>query len=251
MASRLGVSTLDLRGHLCDRCGAAISAGVGPIPLASGAVALPETPVVLAYPFVGRWAVQMSPADRVPSHGTSLMGSSHAIDFVPVDGAGRSAPRTWRSWVASEPPEDFVGFGRPLLSPVTGRVVAAHDGEPDHEARRAPVALLGYALTQRRRLAQGAAGLAGNHLVVALGEPGPVVLLAHLRRGSLRVSVGEQVEVGQEVAACGSSGNSTEPHVHVQVSDSTRWDQATGVPLTFRRGEQVELPRSGTVVDVR
>ncbi|MGO3279506.1 MAG: M23 family peptidase, partial [Brevibacterium aurantiacum] len=37
------------------------------------------------YPFTGRWLVQNSPANRVPSHGTRLFATSYAIDFVPVD----------------------------------------------------------------------------------------------------------------------------------------------------------------------
>ncbi|MDN6122822.1 MAG: M23 family peptidase, partial [Brevibacterium sp.] len=74
----------------------------------------------LDYPFTGRWLVQNSPADRVPSHGTTLFATSYAIDFVPVDDSGRSAPFTFGSLLRSEPPENFVGFGRSVLSPVAG-----------------------------------------------------------------------------------------------------------------------------------
>ena len=102
-------------------------------------------PVELDFPFRGRWLVQNSPDRRVPSHGTHLFGTTYAIDFVPVDERGRSAPRTWRSLVSVEA-EIFVGFGRPVLAPVAGTVVAVHDGEPDHEARRSQPALLAYAL---------------------------------------------------------------------------------------------------------
>ena len=42
-------------------------------------------PFTLALPFTGRWIVQNSPASRVPSHGTELFGSSHAIE---QDGRG-------------------------------------------------------------------------------------------------------------------------------------------------------------------
>ena len=46
----------------------------------------PVSPSVdLAYPFEGRWLTQNSPANRVPSHGTTLLATSFAIDFVPVD----------------------------------------------------------------------------------------------------------------------------------------------------------------------
>lgn len=46
-------------------------------------------PVVdLAYPFTGKWLVQNSPANRVPSHGTEAFATSYAIDVVPVDESG-------------------------------------------------------------------------------------------------------------------------------------------------------------------
>lgn len=191
--------------------------------------------VILSVPVPGACLVQNSPANRVPSHGTDAFGCSHAIDLVPVDEHGRSAPRTWRAFVTSEPPEIFVGFGRPVRAPVAGTVVLVHDGEPDHEARRGEVALVPYMFGQARRAQRGAAGLAGNHVVIAIGSAGPFVLLAHLQRGSLQVHSGQPVNEGDAVARCGNSGNSTEPHVHLQVSDSTDWSSARGLPLAFRR----------------
>lgn len=56
-----------------------------------------SSPVVLALPFTHRWVVQNSPARRVPSHGTDLLGQRYAIDFVGVDDRHRTAPkRDWR-----------------------------------------------------------------------------------------------------------------------------------------------------------
>ena len=206
-------------------------------------------PVVLDLPFRGSWRTQMSPARRVPSHGTTLFGTSHAIDFVRVDERGRTAPRGWRAALATEPPEHFVGFAAPVLAPIEGTVAAVHDGEDDHEARRAPFALAVYVLTQAGRVRQGYAAIAGNHVVIDIG--GAVVLLAHLRRGSVRVGAGERVVVGQVLGECGNSGNSTEPHVHVQVSDSADWDRAQGVPLDFRLDDGVRVPDEGEVVTAR
>lgn len=204
----------------------------------------------LDFPFRGRWLVENSPADRVPSHGSHLFGTTHAIDFVPVDERGRSAPRTWRSLVSVEPPESFVGFGQPVLTPVAGTVVAVHDGEPDHEARRSQPALLAYALTQAGRARRGPAAIAGNHVVISLAADGPFVLLAHLKRGTVSVRPGDTVAAGDHVGGCGNSGNSTEPHVHVQVTDSTDWATTRGLPITFRsRDGRVWLPVNGEVVD--
>src|SRR5829696_5599483 len=121
--------------------------------------------VELAYPFEGRWLAQNSPADRVPSHGTTLFATAFAIDFVPVDGRGQSAPITIGSLLRPEPPERFPGFGRPVLTPTGGLVVAVHDGETDHQSFRG-LPSVGYALTQRRRAAAGWVALAGNHVLI-------------------------------------------------------------------------------------
>ncbi len=211
---------------------------------------IPGPTVVLALPFRGRWLVQNSPASRVPSHGTSAFGSSHAIDFVPVDERGRSAPRSLRSLIRTEAPGIFVGFGRPILSPIDGTIVSTHDGEPDHEARRSQLTLIPYMLTQDRRVRAGPSAVAGNHIVVAASPAGPFVLLAHLRRHSVQVSPGEFVSAGQQIAACGNSGNSTEPHLHVQVSDSTDWGEANGVPLAFHHSSgRTWIPVNTEIVD--
>ncbi len=203
--------------------------------------------VRLRLPFTGTWLVQNSPARRVPSHGTELLGSSWAIDFVGVDGSGRSAPgRDWRTVLATEPPERFFAFGRAILAPAGGVVVAAHDGEEDHAARRSQLALLPYMLGQPGRLRRGAAALAGNHVVLQL-EPGVFVALVHLRCGSIRVAVGDTVAAGRPLAECGNSGNSTQPHVHVQAMDSMDLAGARGLPLRFSSFREWRRRSSGPV----
>lgn len=191
-------------------------------------------PVVLRLPFDGTWRVQNSPARRVPSHGTHLFATTYAIDFVAVRGRRTAGTRDWRTLLATEPPERFHAFGLPVLAPADGRVVAVHDGEPDHEARRSQPALLSYALTQAARARGGAGALAGNHVVLELAGGG-YALLAHLRRGSLLVRPGQPVAAGRPVGACGNSGNSTQPHVHLQVMDGADAFSARGRPIAFQR----------------
>jgi len=203
---------------------------------------------------------QNSPARRVPSHGIDLFGQRHAIDFVAVDDRGRTAGiRDWRTLLASEPPERFYAFGRPILAPAYGTVVAVHDGEVDHEGRRSQLALVPYALTQASRLREGVSALAGNHVIIRVRDV--FVAIAHLRAGSLQVAVGDDVTTGQPLAECGNSGNSTEPHVHLQVMDSEDLSVARGVPMAFRnyrekqRGEkqfasrQSGMPGEGAIVE--
>ncbi|XBH20502.1 M23 family metallopeptidase [Jonesiaceae bacterium BS-20] len=201
----------------------------------------PAEPIDLKYPFVGNWLVLNSPANRVPSHGTSAFGSSYAIDFVPVNSVGRSAPFTLRSLTLPEPPENFPGFGRTILSPVIGIVVARLDTVPDHFAYRG-LPSLGYVLGQKKRSSAGWAALAGNHVGIDIGTA--VIFLCHLKQGSIRVPVGARVRPGDPIARCGNTGNSTEPHLHLQAISSLVVERAQAVPITF----QGALPSNGEIV---
>jgi murein DD-endopeptidase MepM/ murein hydrolase activator NlpD len=41
-------------------------------------------------------------------------------------------------------------------------------------------------------------------------------MMAHLSPGSIHVKVGDHVTLGQPIAKVGNSGNTTEPHLHIQ-----------------------------------
>jgi peptidase M23-like protein len=218
--------------------------------------------VVISLPFTGRWLAQNSPARRVPSHGIDLLGERYAIDFVGVDDRRRTAgTRDWRTFLATEPAERFFGYGRPILAPGDGVVVDAHEGEIDHVGRRSQLALVPYMWGQRGRLRRGVPAIAGNYLVIELRDSGAFAALVHLRAGSVRVAVGAEVTTGQPVAECGNSGNSTQPHVHVQVMDSPDLSVARGVPVAFRRfrewprgargplNQEAGVPGEGAVVE--
>jgi len=192
--------------------------------------------VLLDLPFTGLWLVRNSPAARVPSHGSDLFATTFAIDFIAADPRRRTAERRdWRTWLSTEPVDRFIGFGRPILSPADGVVAGVHDGEPDQPARRSMLALAPYALGQAARARRGAAAIAGNHVIITLGRAGPYVALVHLRLGSIVVATGQSVVAGQSLGSCGNSGNSTQPHVHVQVMDRLDVATARGVPMAFRR----------------
>lgn len=192
------------------------------------------SPVVLALPFTGCWMAKNSPARRIPSHGSHLLATTYAIDFVKVDNAASGGARgSWRAIVGSEAAELFPGFGQPILSPVDGVIAAVHDGEPDHVARRSPFTALPYLLGQRRRLRSGIPAIAGNHILISLEDRQAVVGLMHLRRASIRVRVGQRVRSGELLGLCGNSGNSLQPHLHVQAMDGIDPANSSGLPISF------------------
>jgi murein DD-endopeptidase MepM/ murein hydrolase activator NlpD len=191
--------------------------------------------VEVSLPFTGRWKVENSPKRRIPSHGTSMLGTAYAIDFVGVDDQGRTAPGAdWRTAFATEPPGIFFGFGRGILAPVSGVVAAVYEGEQDHRARRSPLTLVPYALGQASRLRQGLGAISGNCVVIKDVDSGAFVALMHLQAGSIRVAVGQGVTEAEHIANCGNSGNSTQPHVHMQAMDRLDPWTAQGLPMSIR-----------------
>ncbi|MCU1437137.1 MAG: peptidase [Naasia sp.] len=94
----------------------------------------------------------------MPSHGSDLFGERYAIDFVAVDNRS-TAIRDRRTLFGTEPPDRFVGFGRPILAPtVPHRTVA----------RGLPIAFRRYREeAQRSRPVDREFGVPGGASVVA------------------------------------------------------------------------------------
>jgi murein DD-endopeptidase MepM/ murein hydrolase activator NlpD len=65
-------------------------------------------------------------------------------------------------------------------------------------------------------------------------EKNVFALFAHLKKDSIRVSTGQDVVSGDVLGQVGHSGNSTAPHLHFQLMDSSDLIVAKGVPFLFR-----------------
>ncbi|MFE9252064.1 M23 family metallopeptidase [Streptomyces sp. NPDC007088] len=214
-----------------------------------------RAPVEVRPPVTGRWTALNSPANRVPSHGTAVYGQMYAIDIVAEgegegegeDGTGQGAgsvgalsegvvgrrrPAFALFWPFMRPPSSFPGFGVPLLAVADATVVHASDGQRDHLSRTSVPALLYLLAEGTLRDFLGPGRVVGNRIVLDLGD-GVFALYAHVRRGSLRVAAGDRVRAGQQLGACGNSGNTTEPHVHFQLMDRPGLTAARGLPFTW------------------
>ena len=134
--------------------------------------------------------------------------------------------------------EDYGCYGIPVLAPISGLVTIAHDGEPDEVPG---VVSNNYTAPT------------GNHVVIQLQETGTYLVIAHLKPGSVAVKAGETVEEGQVIGACGNSGNTSEPHIHIhhQRQDPAVFplNFAEGLPLYFRDHNGNPMPVGGIKVD--
>jgi hypothetical protein len=188
-------------------------------------------PVVVAPPVRGRWEALNSPGSKVPSHGVRAYGQAYAIDILHPRPPG-SPPRV--GWgLGMRRPSRFSTFGEPVYAVADGIVVAAGDRQRDHRTRLGWLSLAYLLLVEALfREVGGTAFVLGNRVVVDHGD-GVHSAYAHLRRRSLRVAVGDRVEAGQQLGEVGNSGNSSEPHLHVQLMDDPAATAAAGLPFRW------------------
>ncbi len=81
----------------------------------------------------------------------------------------------------------------------------------------------------------------GNAVFIRHAEH-EVSVLAHLKQGSIRVEADDHVKAGQVLGLCGNSGNSSEPHLHYHLQNTTVIQDGTGIKCLF---ENVTVTRDG------
>ncbi|WP_455220629.1 urea transporter [Kaarinaea lacus] len=105
--------------------------------------------------------------------------------------------------------EDYYCFGAPVLSPVHGDVARTYDRLQDNKPGEVDNV-----------------NNWGNFIIIRLAG-GLYVLLAHLQQGSIKVKEGQHVTPGTLLAACGNTGRSPQPHLHLQVQQTAELGSAT------------------------
>ena len=155
------------------------------------------------------WAVEAAPPP-IPASvagGTVALIDTGAIVWPVVDPSRMSdlfGPRSGGGCGGCSAIHDGVDFlpgaGTPIMSIADGVVVTAtSDG-----------------------------GGLGNYVEVQHNIGGELItsLYAHMQDGSIQVSVGQRVTAGQQLGAVGSTGQSTGPHLHLEMygADGVRFD---------------------------
>ena len=195
-----------------------------------------DDPVVVELPLRGEWSIERSPADRIPSHGTDLLGQRYAYDLVRADhrrGFHVHPAGTLRWLLLGGRTRDCYGWGQPVHAALDGVIVQAVDGVGErqwvHLVRESWLAVKTTVRFVRGGL--DPIRLAGNHVIMAAGAT--YALYAHLAPGSVAVTSGQRVRVGEVLGRVGHTGNSTAPHLHFHLMDSSDPLQAGGIPCAF------------------
>jgi hypothetical protein len=137
-----------------------------------------------------------------------------AIDWEQLDPQGRI--------FVGDPkkPGSYFIYNKPVYAVADARVVAAVDGMDDSPPGQLPNLSVEKA--------------DGNHVILDLGG-GRYAMYAHFKPHSVQVHEGQHVQRGQLLGMVGTSGNSSEPHLHFQVMDGPSSLLSEGVPYLLRQ----------------
>ncbi|MCO5724919.1 M23 family metallopeptidase [Robiginitalea marina] len=161
-------------------------------------------------PFDGEWFVFWGGETEARNYHMANKNQQYAYDLIKVANGASHTGDPLKN-------ESYFAFGEPILAPCDATVVLAIDGVPDNvPGETNPI------------------HLTGNTLVLETPS-GEYILMAHLQEGSLKVGKGARVSRGEVLARCGNSGNSTEPHLHLQLQNTRDFHKATGARLYFHR----------------
>lgn len=112
----------------------------------------------------------------------------------------------------------YQTFAKAVFAPTDGVIVALENSLPDQN----------IGTTDRKHPA-------GNHIVLKT-ETGIFILMAHLKKHSVLVEKGDSVIAGQEIAKIGNSGNTTQPHLHIQAMTGLNFlsNESVGIAMSFK-----------------
>jgi murein DD-endopeptidase MepM/ murein hydrolase activator NlpD len=148
--------------------------------------------------------------------GMTTIDRRYAIDWVQVkDGVTFSGDAL--------DARSYYSYGEDVLAVADGRIVSANDGIPDNVPRRdgfqpaVPITL---------------DTLPGNTITLDVGG-GQFAYYLHMQPGTIRVKPGDRVRRGQVIGRIGNSGDSREPHLHFELTNSPRFIVGEGLPYVI------------------
>lgn len=172
-------------------------------------------------PFKGEWFVFWGGTNVFANYHYAHESQRYAYDFI----------QSKNGFSYEDDPsnnESYFAFGQDIIAPADGTVVTVVNDIADNE----PVGVMNEK------------DPAGN--VVIIDHGGEYSFLAHLQKGSVVVKAGDKVKRGELIGKLGNSGNSSEAHLHFQISDGQELFTSRSININWESG--IHAVRGQTVM---
>jgi murein DD-endopeptidase MepM/ murein hydrolase activator NlpD len=212
-----------------------------------------RSPNEYIFPLAGTWYVGASPSLNTPHRWVA--NEEFAYDLIALGGDGQTHKGDGSRLA------DYYAYGRDVLAVADGVVVeASADATEANDRLRQPgegeEAYWKRTVEEQNKLLTKGYKLPFGNYVVVRHAGGEFSHYGHLKQGSVRVKAGDAVTRGQSIAQLGHTGNSTEPHLHFQLTDGPDSLYSRGIPITFKNivdllGPEGSAPQAGSIVTTR
>lgn len=174
----------------------------------------------------GDWIAGDGPSNDPDNH--------HRRGFVVFDAAPVISRRYAIDWQQIKAGASFSGngaevsayhsYGKNILAVASGTVVSTRNDLPDNRP--------GHGGDFRPAVPIELDTIGGNTVTLDIGG-GQYAYYFHMQPGSVRVKAGDRVRRGQVLGQVGSSGDSREPHLHFEITNSPLPLMGEGVPYVI------------------
>ena len=117
---------------------------------------------------------------------------------------------------------DYFCYGKPVLAAADGIVIEIKNLFEDTP------------IPEKEEMVCHASDVRGNYIVIQHSSH-EYSTIAHIKKDSFCVKVGDKVYRGRQIACCGNSGNTSEPHIHFQVQQGKSFLLSASLPIWFEK----------------
>ncbi|MGZ4963168.1 MAG: M23 family metallopeptidase [Limisphaerales bacterium] len=193
----------------------------------------PGEKIVLDSPMKGVMCVVQGGNDRLINHHYSLEPQRYALDIFKV-AENVQQVRDWKIM------NEDAGFGQTVYSPCSGRVAYVESDNQDNETGKTDIGRV-----------------TGNYISIEVAKD-RYVSVANLKQDSTTVKVGDTVKSGDPIAQCGNSGDTSGPHIHIQVQSTPEFNyESETFPIAFhhvlrgdRELENIQAKRNDLLLNI-
>lgn len=174
---------------------------------------MPE--VHYSLPFSERWTVANGGNNKETSHSWSICNQRYAYDFY-IQKDGKTYSGNGKNVT------DYFCYGKPVLAAADGIVIEIKNLFEDTP------------IPEKEEMVCHASDVRGNYIVIQHSSH-EYSTIAHIKKDSFCVKVGDKVYRGQQIACSGNSGNTSEPHIHFQVQQGKSFLLSASLPIWFEK----------------
>lgn len=169
--------------------------------------------IIYSLPFTGHWTVAKGGVVKETSHSWSICNQRYAYDFYMEE-----SDATFKGQGNSV--EDYLCYGKPIIAPADGIVIKIINIYIDTP------------ISNKHEIACNVSDIRGNYIVIRHSD-NEYSSIFHIMKDSFCVNVGDKIYRGQLIASVGNSGNTSEPHIHFQVQQSSSFLLSASLPISF------------------